>query len=166
KVAFGGSSNEAEAQVFPTQGYTISTPLRQLTDFEDDTTGLWTRGKGAADSTFETVSGSRVLRCPTIQADNGSLVLSQVINLFAKTQYRLSCKARRYQTLDLPPRLYFTMNHGTFLRPVTITGTAWQTLSAVFTPTSSSTILDIRNEEYRPAGNDFDIDDVLIEQIT
>jgi len=168
KVAFGGSSNEAEAQVFPTQAYTISTPLRQLTDFEDDTTGLWTRGKGAADSTFETVSGSRVLRCPTIQADNSGVVLGQVINLFANTLYRLSCKAKRYQNHQLSARLSFRMNNVTFLRPVTISGTAWHTLSAVFRPTSSSTRLDIRNEEPSLVGNDFEIDDVLIEieQIT
>ncbi len=166
KVAFGGSSNEAEAQVFPTQAYTISNPLRQLTNFENNTTGLWTRGNGAANSTFETVSGNRVLRCPTIQANNSGAVLSQVINLTVNAQYRLSCIARRYQTLELYPKLSFRMNNVRFLDPVTITGTAWQTLSAVFRPTSSSTILDIRNEEYRPAGNDFDIDDVLIEQIT
>ncbi|WP_397458059.1 carbohydrate binding domain-containing protein [Pseudomonas asplenii] len=166
KVAFGGSSNEAEAQVFPTKAYTISKPLRQLTDFQNNTTGLWTRGNGAANSTFETVSGSRVLRCPTIQANNSGAVLSQVINLTVNAQYRLSCKARRYQTLELSPKLSFRMNSVRFLDPVTITGTAWQTLSAVFRPTSSSTRLEIWSEEASPAGNDFDIDDVLIEQIT
>ncbi|MGY2237392.1 carbohydrate binding domain-containing protein [Pseudomonas gingeri] len=170
RVTFDHSSVVANATVFPLRIVTVQNQSSVIiiidnTSFENNTTGRWTRGNGAANSYFATALGNRVLRCPTTSANNSGAVLTQTFQLTPNRRHRFHCQVRRYQELEARPLLTLRVNGTVIHGPVTIQGTNWTTLSGEFTPTSSSTTLALWSELATSAGNDFDVNYIALESI-
>ncbi|NWB74700.1 hypothetical protein HX805_19740 [Pseudomonas sp. G5001] len=175
KVTADGSSHVSEAIVFPVLMLLLRKQYRDLTDFNDQTLGLWTVGSGAPDARDISIEymGTGPDGKPDYAVRNftftnnsfGPILQRRFLDLESGFTYRFSVRVRRYSVAFATPKLSLRKDSIQQTPVEELVDLNWHTLSFTFTPTIAPVLLEIYSHEGATSGNDWYMDDFLVEGI-
>lgn len=175
KVTADGSSHVSEAIVFPVLMLLLRKQYRDLTEFNDQTLGLWTVGSGAPDARDISIEymGTGPDGKPDYAVRNftytnnsfGPILQRRFLDLESGFTYRFSVRIRRYSVAFATPKLSLRKDSIQQTPVEELVDLNWHTLSFTFTPTIAPVLLEIYSHEGATSGNDWYMDDFLVEGI-
>lgn len=175
KIALEAFSEDGAAIVFPALKLTLRKPYRDLTDFNDKTLGRWTHGAGASDARDLTVESLDVgpdgkpgycVRNFTYSESSGGPILQRTFDdLDNGETYRFSVKVRRYSVQYKTPKLSLRKDSVNKTEVLELVGLDWKTLNFTFVAGSDPVLLDLYSHEASGVGNDWYMDDFLVESV-
>ncbi|MGH8360616.1 MAG: hypothetical protein ACRESF_24270, partial [Pseudomonas sp.] len=175
KVTADGSSHVSEAIVFPVLMLLLRKQYRDMTDFNDQTLGLWTVGSGAPDARDISIEymGTGPDGKPDYAVRNftytnnsfGPILQRRFLDLESGFTYRFSVRVRRYSVAFATPKLSLRKDSIQQTPVEELVDLNWHTLSFTFTPTIAPVLLEIYSHEGATSGNDWYMDDFLVEGI-
>lgn len=171
-----GSTRAGDSISFPDLKLILRQFYRDLTDFNDRTLGKWTIGSGAPDPRDITIEylaagpdgkpGYSVRDFTYTANDNVGPILQRVFDdLQPGYSYRFSVKVRRYSAVNPTPKLSLRKDTVQETPVIALVDLAWRTLSFTFVAGSEPVLLDIYSSEASGVGNDWYMDDFLVEGI-
>lgn len=176
KTTTDGSSHVGEAITFPDLNLNFRTSYRDLTDFNDRTLGLWTIGTGAPDSRDITIEYMGVgpdgrpdyaVRDFTYSSSQnvGPILQRRFADLENGYSYRFSARVRRHSVVNPTPKLSLRKDAVQQTQVLELVDVAWHTLSFTFVAGAAPVLLDLYSSEGSGSGNDWFMDDFLVEGI-
>ncbi len=176
KTAVDACCEEGPVVVFPELKLNVRMYFyRDLTDFNDQTLGRWTIGSGAPDPRDITIQHLAVgadgnpgycLRNFTYsQANVGPILQRAFDDLESGYTYRFSVYARRYSAQHNTPKLSLRKDDVDETPVLELVDLEWHTLSFTFVAGAAPVVLDIYSHEASGHGNDWFVDDLLVESV-
>jgi len=161
--------------VCPALKVTLRKPYRDLTDFNDQTLGRWTIGSGAPDPRDITIvslakgpdgKAGYSARDYSFSQRNAGPILQRVFDdLYSGDTYRFSVKVRRDGDLYETPKLTLRQDSVDKTPVLNVVGVDWHTLSFTFVAGAAPVLLDLCSHETSGNGNDWYMDDFLVESV-
>jgi hypothetical protein len=172
-ITYYGSSDISTATAFPSLTTPIKTQLNdldELTDFNDNTLGGWTKGQGARDIQFvEDISGGFYLSNDTsAPGDNhDGMILEKTFSVIPGMTYQFTIDARTNNIAGRdpnPPQLILAFDG---IGPIySISNTSWKSIASNRTVAQSATVrVSLRNLTRQWKGNDFSIDNFRVRRV-
>ena len=174
KTELDACCEKGEKIIFPALKLTLRKPYRDLTDFNDQTLGLWKLGSGASDPrdiNIETVTGpdgkpSYSVRDFTYTETSNGPILQRVFDdLDEGETYQFSVKVRRWSTQYSTPKLSLRKDSVVKTPVLELVDLNWHTLSFTFVAGSAPVLLDCFSHEKTAGGNDWYMKDFLVESV-
>ncbi|WP_455827094.1 hypothetical protein [Pseudomonas graminis] len=161
--------------VCPPLNLTLRKPYRNLTDFNDKKLGRWTIGSGAPDprditivpfAKFSDGKPGFCVRNYTYSDRSAGPILQSVFNdLYSGDTYRFSVRVCRDGDKYNAPKLSLRKDSVDKTPVLNLVGTEWQTLSFTFVAGSAPVLLELYSHEASRMGNDWYMDDFLVESV-
>lgn len=173
KVEFISVTKNPNGGDVPTQGFrnyhlddiAITGRFRDLTDFNDETTGQWVKGPVAATAIYADGGGLRgnVLRFPTPlpSGHQGDILVRTLTDLIPGIEYTISLEATRDIDRYTAPSLQFRLDDAPFGDAILPKPGVWETFQGTFIA-SGSVNLKIHSLIATAYGNDYSLNDILI----
>ena len=143
--------------------------VREITDFNDRTLNGWVAGPAAGDRdlSIRLARGSQndyVLFNNTFtNASTGVLLKKSFSNLRRGASYRFRISAQRVIGDFAPPILHLSTSQGEASAPFTLNSLSWVFFSLDFIAQSTSIELLINSDQATGTGNDYEIDNIVVE---
>jgi hypothetical protein len=172
-ITFDGSSDVSTATAFPLLPLTIKTQLDdldELTDFDDQTLGGWTKGRGGREiEFFIDRNGGFFLSNDTLEpVDNyDGMILEKTFSVIPGMTYEFTVDVKNnnpsHQPLNHPILLLVFDGIG----PThTISNSSWKNIASNRTVAKSETVtVSLRNLTRQWDGNDFSLDNFRVRRV-
>ncbi|WP_025858615.1 hypothetical protein [Pseudomonas sp. CHM02] len=175
KMTTNGSTQQADAIEFPQLKLGFRKAYRDLTKFDDHTFGKWEKGSGVGDPrdlTIESIDGpdgrpGYSVRDFTYTSNTVGPILQRLFNdLESGRTYRFSVQVRQYGHNPPAPQLSLSKDGVRQTDILTLSDLAWHKLEFTFLADGGGVQLDIYSHRASGMGNDWYMDDFLVEELS